>query len=272
MTETLTWEGAVQWLRNQPDQQDLVRAAFYDDPLLGSALRYADSSEWQAIRRALPPPPGDVLDIGSGRGIAAFAFARDGWRVIALEPDPSELVGAGAIRTLAIDGKVPIEVIETWGEELPFENNSFDVVHCRQVLHHAHNLGDFCKQAARVLRPGGTLIATREHVISHQKDLPRFLDGHPLHKFYGGENAYRLNEYKNALRKSGLNIQNIYNPYSSDINLFPRTKFDIKKMISKKFLWPWPRLVPDLALSVVGATLNSPGRLYSFICRKPKNA
>ena len=28
-----TWEEAVVWLRNQPDQRQLVLDAFYDDPL-----------------------------------------------------------------------------------------------------------------------------------------------------------------------------------------------------------------------------------------------
>ena len=272
MTRLLTWEEAVQWLRSQPDQRDLVRAAFYDDPLLDAALRFTDSSEWRAIRGILPSPPGDVLDIGSGRGIAAFAFAREGWRVTALEPDPSALVGAGAIRSLADDGQVEIEVVETWGEDLPFDDNSFDVVHCRQVLHHARDLGDLCRQAARVLRPGGMLIATREHVISRQEDLQKFLSSHPLHDLYGGENAYTLNEYKDALVKARLKILKIHNPLSSDINLCPGTKSDVKILISKKLFWPFPDLIPDFALNIIGATLNSPGRLYSFICRKPENA
>ena len=44
-----TWEGAVLWLRSQPDQADLVRACFYDDPLLDAARRYHRSIEWAAV-------------------------------------------------------------------------------------------------------------------------------------------------------------------------------------------------------------------------------
>lgn len=32
-----TWEDAVVWLRNQPEQRQLVLDAFYDDPLVGAA-------------------------------------------------------------------------------------------------------------------------------------------------------------------------------------------------------------------------------------------
>lgn len=31
-TEFSSWEQAVQWLREQPEQQELVLAAYYDDP------------------------------------------------------------------------------------------------------------------------------------------------------------------------------------------------------------------------------------------------
>jgi hypothetical protein len=35
----MTWEQAVRWLREQPEQQDLVRACFYDDPVEAAIVR-----------------------------------------------------------------------------------------------------------------------------------------------------------------------------------------------------------------------------------------
>jgi hypothetical protein len=86
--KTLSWEEAVLWLKAQPDQNDLIKACFYDDPLQSAAERYYQSTEWLALRKVLPQV-GRVLDIGSGRGISAYAFAKDGWRVDALEPNGS---------------------------------------------------------------------------------------------------------------------------------------------------------------------------------------
>lgn len=261
----LTWEQAVLWLRAQPDRADLVHACFYDDPLTEAADRYWRSSEWVAVRSFMPPQIGRALDIGSGRGISAHALARDGWQVTALEPDSSDVVGAGAIRRLARDTGLVIEVTETWGEELPFAAASFDLVHCRQVLHHARDLDLLCRQIGRVLKPGGLFIATREHVISRQEDLPAFLADHPLHRFYGGESAYLLNDYKAAIGRGGIRIDHTLNPMQSDINLFPDTTSDVKKRWGKRLGLPSGRLVPDAVLSVVGSRSKVPGRLYSFI-------
>ncbi len=271
MAGSMTWEEAVLWLRQQPDATDLVRACFYDDPLSAAAERYWRSSEWQAVRQFVPTSPRKALDIGSGRGIAAYALARDGHAVTALEPDPSDIVGAGAIRQLGQASGQAIAVVETWGETLPFPSASFDVVHCRQVLHHARDLAQLCQESARVLKRGGTFIATREHVLSRREDLQAFLNSHPLHRHYGGENAYLLNEYKDAIRRGGLKISHILNPLETPINFYPATREELKARLAGKLRLPFPSLIPDAALALAGRWINTPGRLYTFVARKPAN-
>jgi len=266
---SMTWEEAVLWLRQQPDAADLVRACFYDDPLSAAAERYLQSTEWQAVRRFLPPAPCNALDVGAGRGIAAYALSRDGYAVTALEPNASNVVGAGAIRQLSQATGQAIDVVQTWGEVLPFAPDTFDLVHCRQVLHHARDLGQLCMQIGRVLKPGGTLIATREHVISRQEDLPAFLESHPLHRHYGGEHAYLLREYTGAIEDAGLRLRSVLNPLESPINHFPATRDEIKARFARKLRLPSPRLVPDAALTLAGRLLDTPGRLFTFIARKP---
>jgi SAM-dependent methyltransferase len=262
----LTWEEAVLWLREQPDQQALVQACFYDDPLLGAAERYRASSEWRAVRQLLPTP-GRALDIGAGRGIVAFALARDGWVTAALEPDGSPVVGAAAIRALAVEAGVSIDVHQESGERLPFPDSSFDVVVGRAVMHHARDLSAFCREVHRVLRPRGLFLGLREHVLSRATDLPAFLASHALHRHYGGENAYPLGEYTRILREAGFNLERVINPFASEINLFPQTREEVRGQIAKRLRLPLS-LVPMFLLPMVGALINQPGRLYTFVGSK----
>ncbi|MFH2008150.1 MAG: class I SAM-dependent methyltransferase [bacterium] len=264
----MTWEEAVRWLREQPDQQELVWACFFDDPLAAAAERFYQGPEWRAVRRLLPPRPTEALDLGAGRGISSYALAREGWDVVALEPDSSALVGAGAIRSLSAETGLAIRVVQEWGEQLPFDDGSFELVYGRQVLHHARDLRHLCAEASRVLRPGGLLIATREHVISRPEDLPAFLRSHPLHHLYGGEHAYLLAEYRRALESSGLKILQTLNPYESDINLFPTRKADLRSQLAKRFHWPFAAWIPDGVLRWFGRRVRAPGCLYSFVARK----
>ena len=269
--EAMNWEGAVLWLRNQPDQTELVRACFYDDPLIDAAGRYYESTEWRAVRELLPRNAGRALDIGAGRGISSYALAREGWRVTALEPDPSAVVGAEAIRALGREAALDIEVVQEWGERLPFAEASFDLVCCRQSLHHASDLRQLCREIGRVLRVGGTFVATREHVISRKADLPAFLLSHPLHRLYGGENAYLLNEYKEAIEAGGIRLTRVLNPLQSEVNLYPETLTGVRRQIARRVAFPFPRLIPDFALAVLGGLTNHPGRLYSFVgTRRPR--
>ena len=276
----LTWEEAVQWLRDRPEQSELVKHCYYDDPLETAAERFFHSEEWAEVISLIKRKSfGQVLDIGAGRGISSYAFAKSGYTVTALEPNSSQLVGAGAIHDLAKNLKLPITVVQEWGEKLPFPDNTFDIVYGRAVLHHAYDLNQLCKEAARVLKPNGYLIATREHIISHKEDLQAFLDSHPLHHLYGGENAYLLEEYILAISSAGLKINQTLAPLESAINYAPMTRSEFQQLIKPVLIRRLGetlgsklsniKILQDLYLWYLSQKLNSPGRLYSFLAIKP---
>jgi SAM-dependent methyltransferase len=283
MKKYITWEEAVLWLREQPDQKELVRACYYDDPLLDAAERYAESEEWQAIELLLPKP-GYALDLGAGRGISSYALARAGWKVDALEPDASKIVGRGAIQKLALESNLDIAPMQGYAEQNPCEAAHYDLVYGRQVMHHAKNLLKMCNEVARTLKPGGKFIATREHVISRKEDLSLFLSNHPLHYLYGGENAFLLNEYLEAIKESGLSIERVFGPFDTPINYFPMTTSQwwnhiqgpITRLIGERLT---RLLLPEVAAWTNGINRwlaiyaswrdDTPGRLYTFIASKP---
>ncbi|MFA6570220.1 MAG: class I SAM-dependent methyltransferase [Bacteroidota bacterium] len=265
----MTWEETVLWLREQNDKRELVMASYFDDPLPDAAERFNNSSEWKAVQKILADSKkGKALDIGAGRGISSYALAKDGWEVTALEPDNSEIVGTGAIEKLIAESGLKIEIVQTYGEKLPFEDNTLDFVNARQVLHHAQDLKLLCKEIFRVLKKNGILLASREHVLNNRNELQIFLDSHELHKFYGGENAFTLDEYRNALTEAGFDTIKILKTYDSDINLFPVTKVDIRNNIKTKLKFNVPDFLFNLLLKRMNNQNNVPGRLFSFVCVK----
>jgi ubiquinone/menaquinone biosynthesis C-methylase UbiE len=275
----LSWEEAVVWLRDQPDKQQLVRHCYYDDPLELAAERFSNSEEWDAVMQLIASKRlGSVLDIGAGRGISSYAFAKAGFKVTALEPNSSAIVGAGAIMELAAKSQQEIKVVQEFAEKLPFADNTFDIVYGRAVLHHAQDLSAFCREVRRVLKLGGIFLATREHVISRPEDLEIFLQNHALHNLYGGECAYLLEEYQNAIRQAGLNIQRSISPSDSVINYAPISseEFDrgtvayIERRFGKNLggLLSASSKVRTWFARYLIYRADSPGRHYSFLAVK----
>lgn len=274
----MCWEEAVKWLIDQPECSKLVHDAYFDMPLLDAAKRYRNSEEWKSIRAILGGRTGRALDVGAGRGIASYALSLDGFNVTALEPNPSSFVGADTIRSLAKDANISIEVCTEISEKIPFPDGFFDVVFARAALHHSLDMERACAEFFRVLKPDGVFLAVREHVISKKADLHSFLQSHPLHHLYGGENAYLLDEYIGTLRHSGFADIRVIAPLESPINYYPYTMDEVKQKVadkfgifsqalnlafSKPFLW----VVVQKILDVFD---KRPGRLYSFFARKCK--
>lgn len=268
-------EEAVLTLRQDPRFADLVRDAYLGPDVPGNAERFLASGEFAALLGILGERlrGAAVLDVGAGTGIASYAFARSGAReVVALEPDPSEVVGQGALRRL-VQG-LPVTIATGFGEALPFPDGRFDVVYTRQVLHHARDLEALVGECARVTAHGGVVLATREHVVDDRAQLEQFLAAHPVHRLAGGEHAYPLAAYVSAFRRAGLGGPKVLGPYDSVVNAFPEFPDDASlrrhpAVLLERRLGAVGRLaalvpgVPAIVRRLMDRPI--PGRLYSFI-------
>ena len=267
-----TWEETIAFIRSEETFKELVRDAYLDADLEKNVNRFYSSEEYKSTKDLITkyvPLRGAVLDLGAGNGISSIAFAMDGLKVMALEPDISETVGAGAIETLKNKRYLDnVEVISAFAEEAKLGNETFDIVYARQSMHHANELTKFIREAYRVLKPGGILITVRDHVIN-EGDLEAFLKAHPLQKFYGGENAYTLKQYLQAFRAGGFSVKEILKPYDSPINFAPFESKDLEARMKKLTLGIYNDILFKFYLRLLNIrSRNVPGRLYSFICVK----
>jgi SAM-dependent methyltransferase len=106
------------------------------------------------VDRVAVGPDDDVLDVACGTGNAAIRAAEDGARVVGIDLTP-ELFDAG--RLLAEDAGVEIEWVQGDAEELPFADESYDVVLSTFGCMFAPRHRVTALELARVLRPAGRL-------------------------------------------------------------------------------------------------------------------
>jgi SAM-dependent methyltransferase len=94
---------------------------------------------------------GRVLDLGSGDGTFAARMSAQGGEVTGIEPSPAALARARAAHP-ALEFVAPAA-----DGRLPFDDGSFDVVTCVNVLQHVADTQSLLSEARRVLAPGGLL-------------------------------------------------------------------------------------------------------------------
>lgn len=100
------------------------------------------------VRDAVALEDKRILDVGCGLGMYTDAFLRYSEHVFGIEIELDRAMEARE-RTRG--------VVQSVGESLPFEDNSFDVAFSHEVLEHVQNDVFCAREMVRVVRPGGHL-------------------------------------------------------------------------------------------------------------------
>jgi SAM-dependent methyltransferase len=101
-------------------------------------------------------PFGDALEIGAGTGYFSLNLLQLGL----IERATSTDISQGMLDALAHSARslgLSLDRVRTDAEDLPFPDQSFDVVFGHAVLHHVPNLDRALAEFRRVLRPGGAI-------------------------------------------------------------------------------------------------------------------
>jgi ArsR family transcriptional regulator len=143
------------------------------DSVAGDMERhYSPGRTWEATARGLVHllEPGDVLDIASGDGVLAELLARRARRIVCL--DISKRVAEAGRKRLASCSNVSFEVGDM--HSLPVDDDSFDTVLLMHALTYTRQPEQVFREAARVLRPGGKLLAVTLARHRHEKAVEPF--------------------------------------------------------------------------------------------------
>jgi SAM-dependent methyltransferase len=103
-------------------------------------------------------PEHHVLDLGAGAGIVVETrFPGHVAKMCGVDPDPR-----------IIDNPYLDEAHVGFGEKIPYDENTFDLVFSNNVLEHLENPADVFSEVARVLKPGGVFMTktpNRRHYV-----------------------------------------------------------------------------------------------------------
>ena len=145
----------------------------------------------------------ELLDVATGGGHTANAFAPLVKRVTAVDLTQEMLTAAE--KFVKGNGNQNVEFIKGDAEDLPFSNDSFDVVTCRIAPHHFPNINEFIKEVFRVLKKGGQFLLD-DNVVPEDDQYDQFYNKVEKWRDYSHFRAWKKSEWIRMLEFAGFEI------------------------------------------------------------------
>ncbi|MCG8417572.1 MAG: class I SAM-dependent methyltransferase [Proteobacteria bacterium] len=153
---------------------------------------------------AAPRPDCIALDVATGGGHTALKFAPLVDHMIAVDISFNMLVAARD----HIHGQAAknIHFGQADAEDLPFDDESFDLVTCRIAPHHFPSCARFVKECSRVLKPRGLLLV-QDHVLPDDASTGRYVDGFEKLRDPSHNHAFSDSQWVGMFEDAGLAVE-----------------------------------------------------------------
>jgi len=145
-----------------------------------------------------------VLDIATGAGHTALAFAPHVAQVVASDMTPRMLELAQELANKRAVANV--RFVRAHAESLPFDDGSFDVVTCRVAPHHFADPRAFVREAARVLAPSG-LFLLDDQMAPDDPELDVFVNTFERRRDPSHVRAYTIREWREWIEDARLVVE-----------------------------------------------------------------
>jgi SAM-dependent methyltransferase len=147
--------------------------------------------------------PARVLDVATGGGHTALAFAAVAARVVAY--DLTEAMLRAARDFIRGRGVAAADFVAGDVERLPFRDGAFAAVTCRIAPHHFANAAAAVREVARVLARGGSFLV--QDILGHDdRETAQFITEVERRRDPSHVRAYRAREWTAMLRGAGLTV------------------------------------------------------------------
>lgn len=179
-----------------------------------------------------------ILDVATGAGHTAFAFAPHVARVTASDLTPEMLAAAQALAQQ--NGLANVDFQEADAENLPFDEAVFDLVTCRIAPHHFPDVDRFTREGARVLKPGGTL-AIVDNIAPEDPVAAGFVNRFEKFRDPSHERCLSAGEWAASFQQAGLVLIHAetarkamrFAAWADNMNASPQTRAGLRNMLEK---------------------------------------
>jgi SAM-dependent methyltransferase len=130
-----------------------------DQQVSGAYSSYDEERLWPAFEDMVRKfknimPPKRILDIGCAKGFLVSALRMVGYNAMGID------ISEYAVEQANDYVKPFLKTAELGKENLPYDNNSFDVIICMGTLEYIPDQDFAVSEINRILKPGGTLLIT----------------------------------------------------------------------------------------------------------------
>jgi ubiquinone/menaquinone biosynthesis C-methylase UbiE len=188
--------------------KELVKKQFGSQALCYATSKpHSNGDSLEAIVSWAKPRKNEILlDIATGLGFTAFAFAPYVDKIIALDITLEMINRAKALSSQRGITNVFFQIGEA--ETLPFKCNTFNIVTCRIAAHHFIDVRGFLSEVKRVLIPSGRFLLVDTYspenndiykwrnYVEKLRDPPQVIN-------------YSPNIWKSMIEKSGMPVERI---------------------------------------------------------------